>query len=67
MLKLIYLVLPVLGGLMAGIQAPINAGLGKKVGGFEGAFISFFIGTLFLAFIFIFLGKGNILNVFFRS
>ncbi|TLS36567.1 DMT family transporter [Pseudalkalibacillus caeni] len=48
----------------SGIQAPINGALGKKVGGFEGAFVSFFIGTVFLAFIVTFFGRGQLGNVF---
>jgi transporter family-2 protein len=64
MVKLFYLLLPIIGGILAGLQAPINAGLGRKIGGFEGAFVSFFVGTLFLTFILLFFGKGQILNVF---
>ena len=64
MSKVFFVFLAILGGIMGGMQAPINGTLGRKVGGFEGAFISFFIGTLFLVFIVLFLGKGNILNVF---
>ena len=36
------------GGLIA-LQAPINSGLGKAVGTFQAAFVSFSIGTLLLA------------------
>jgi bacterial/archaeal transporter family-2 protein len=38
------------GGLVA-LQAPINSTLGKQVGTFQAAFVSFTIGTLFLALI----------------
>ena len=37
----------VVGGLVA-IQAPINSGLGRSVGSFQAAFISFAIGTTLL-------------------
>ncbi len=37
----------VVGGLVA-LQAPINSGLGRTVGTFQGAFISFAIGTTLL-------------------
>jgi transporter family-2 protein len=36
------------GGLLA-LQAPINSGLGKAIGTFQGAFISFGTGTVILA------------------
>ncbi len=36
------------GGLVA-LQAPINSGLGRAVGTFQGAFLSFVIGTTLLA------------------
>jgi bacterial/archaeal transporter family-2 protein len=36
------------GGMIA-LQAPINSGLGRAVGTFQGAFLSFAIGTVFLA------------------
>ncbi|HEX8104548.1 MAG TPA: DMT family transporter [Solirubrobacteraceae bacterium] len=36
------------GGLVA-LQAPINSGLGKSIGTFQAAFISFSIGTVLLA------------------
>ena len=36
------------GGLLA-LQAPINSGLGKAIGTFQGAFISFATGTVILA------------------
>jgi bacterial/archaeal transporter family-2 protein len=38
------------GGLIA-LQAPINSGLGKAVGTFQAAFVSFLLGTVVLALI----------------
>src|SRR3954451_20458320 len=38
------------GGLIA-LQAPINSGLGKAVGTFQAAFVSFLLGTVVLAII----------------
>src|SRR3954469_16117083 len=38
------------GGLIA-LQAPINSGLGKAVGNFQAAFVSFALGTVVLALI----------------
>jgi bacterial/archaeal transporter family-2 protein len=38
----------VVGGMVA-LQAPINSGLGKAVGNFQAAFVSFLVGTVILA------------------
>jgi bacterial/archaeal transporter family-2 protein len=38
----------VVGGMVA-LQAPINSGLGKAVGNFQAAFVSFLVGTIILA------------------
>ena len=38
----------VVGGMVA-LQGPINSGVGKAVGTFQAAFISFFVGTVVLA------------------
>ncbi|TXK87375.1 DMT family transporter [Parageobacillus sp. SY1] len=63
-MKFLYILLALLGGMMAGIQAPINGSLGKKIGSVAGAFTSFFVGTLFLAFLVLFFGKGQITHLF---
>ncbi|CAM4055896.1 DMT family transporter [Lederbergia lenta] len=63
MAKLIYIIISILGGMLAGIQAPVNGELGKKIGTFEGALFSFFIGTLFLTFIVLFFGKGQMSGI----
>jgi transporter family-2 protein len=63
-MKLLYIILALLGGMMVGVQAPINGNLGKKIGSFEGAFTSFFVGTLFLTFLVLFFGKGQITHLF---
>lgn len=60
--KILFIIIAIIGGISAGLQAPINGALGKRVGGFEGAFVSFVIGTFFLFFVFLFFGKGNILE-----
>lgn len=59
-MKLFYVAIAILGGLMVGIQAPINGTLGKKVGAIEGSFFSFMVGTLGLFIVMSFLGKGNL-------
>ncbi len=38
----------VVGGMVA-LKAPINSGLGKTVGNFQAAFVSFAVGTIILA------------------
>ena len=60
MLKLIFPLLALIGGMAVATQGQINGGLGKKVGVIEGSFISFSIGTLALLFILLFFGSGNI-------
>jgi bacterial/archaeal transporter family-2 protein len=63
MLKWIYPLLALAGGIAVGIQAIVNGGLGKKVGTMEGSFISFLIGTTALFFVVLFFGKGNMLAI----
>ncbi|MDR9793633.1 DMT family transporter [Aeribacillus sp. FSL K6-2848] len=63
-MKWIYIFLAILGGMMIGIQSPVNGSLGKKIGAVEGAFVSFFVGTMVLAFLVLFFGKGNITDLF---
>jgi bacterial/archaeal transporter family-2 protein len=60
MLKIIFPLLALVGGMALATQGQINGGLGKKVGVFEGSFISFSVGTLALLFILLFFGTGNI-------
>jgi bacterial/archaeal transporter family-2 protein len=60
MLKLIFPLLALIGGMALATQGQVNGGLGKKVGVIEGSFISFSIGTLALLFILLFFGSGNI-------
>jgi bacterial/archaeal transporter family-2 protein len=45
-------------GALVAIQAPINSHLGKKVGTFQAAFVSFAVGTLLLAGIVALAGGG---------
>ncbi|UCZ51413.1 DMT family transporter [Bacillus shivajii] len=64
MTKLSFLFIALIGGILAGSQASINGELGKRIGGFEAAFVSFFIGTVFLTLCMIFFGRGQVLQVF---
>jgi transporter family-2 protein len=58
--KILFPLLAVIGGMALAVQGQINGGLGRKVGVIEGAFISFAIGTLALLFILLFFGNGNL-------
>jgi bacterial/archaeal transporter family-2 protein len=62
-LKILYPLLAVIGGMTIAVQGQINGGLGKKVGVIEGAFISFSVGTLALLFILLFFGNGQISTI----
>ncbi len=63
MIKLLFTIFAIIGGLAISLQASINGGLGKRIGTIETSFVSFAIGTLALLFMVIFLGKGNILAI----
>ncbi|WP_235846576.1 DMT family transporter [Neobacillus drentensis] len=58
-----YLLLAIIGGTLIGTQAGINGVLGKRIGVIEGSFVSFFIGTIILLLLAIFLGKGDLIKV----
>lgn len=57
------IIFALVGGILVGIQAGVNGILGSKIGAIEGAFISFFTGTLALLLVVIFFGRGNLLAV----
>lgn len=59
----IYVLLAIIGGISLGVQAGINGVLGKRIGVIEGSFVSFFIGTIILLLLVIFMGKGDLLKV----
>lgn len=58
-MNILFTIFALLGGVAVAIQAQINGGVGKKVGVLEASFISFSIGTIALAFIVLFFGKGH--------
>ncbi|WP_257009845.1 DMT family transporter [Evansella halocellulosilytica] len=64
MVKFYFIIIAVIGGMLAGTQASINGELGKKIGSIEAAFFSFFIGTVFLTLCMIFTGKGQVTQIF---
>jgi transporter family-2 protein len=53
-----------LGGIATGVQAGVNALLGRKIGTIEGAFVSFMVGTVALFLLMLFFGKGNLGQMF---
>jgi transporter family-2 protein len=63
-MKLLFVFLAIIGGIVAGTQAPINGELGRRIGSIEAAFVSFFVGTLVLILFTIFFGKGQLLQAF---
>ncbi|HHY25262.1 MAG TPA: DMT family transporter [Desulfitobacterium dehalogenans] len=62
-MKGIFVFVALFGGMMLGIQTPINGTLGKRVGGIEGALISFAVGLICLSLVVLFFGKGNLSQV----
>lgn len=63
-MKWLYVATALFGGILVGIQTPINGALGKRIGGIEGALVSFLVGTVSLVFALLFYGKGNLNGVF---
>ena len=59
MSRIIYILFIVLGGASAAVQSPVNSGLGKRIGVFEGGLWSFATGTLLLLFLVLLFGKGD--------
>jgi bacterial/archaeal transporter family-2 protein len=64
MSKILFLIVAIAGGMLAGTQAPINGELGRKIGSLEAALMSFFIGTILLTLLALFFGKGQLLHLF---
>ncbi|QAS51065.1 DMT family transporter [Halobacillus litoralis] len=60
----ILMLLVFIGGVGMAIQSSVNGGLGQKIGVFEGAFVSFLVGTVVLFIVMLFFGRGNIIQVF---
>lgn len=51
------------GGIMVALQPSLNGRLAQKVGTIESSFISFAVGTLALAVVMLFAGKGSLRGV----
>lgn len=56
---ILFICLALLGGAAQGVQAPVNAALGKSIGVFDATFVSFLVGIILLFFFVLFLGKHN--------
>lgn len=54
------LILSVVAGLLAGIQTPVNAALGKTIGFLESSLVSFAVGAGAMAVVVSFIGRGNL-------
>ena len=57
--KLFYIIFVIFGGAAAAVQAPINAGLGKRIGVLETGLWSFSSGMVLLLVLTLLLGKGQ--------
>lgn len=62
-MKAIFVIIAVFGGMLLGVQTPINGALGKRVGGIEGALVSFAVGVICLSFVVLLFGKGNLSQI----
>ena len=61
--QIMLLVMMFFGGIAIAVQPSINARLAQKVGALESSLISFAVGTLFLAAVVMFAGRGSIKGV----
>lgn len=59
MSRIIYILFIVFGGASAAVQSPVNSGLGKRIGVFEGGLWSFATGTLLLILLVLLFGRGS--------
>ncbi|UZJ78830.1 DMT family transporter [Fictibacillus sp. KU28468] len=63
MAKVIVLLLALFSGMGQSMQAAVNGTLGKKIGSIEGAFVSFFTGTVMLLIFMLIWGNGSLSTV----
>ncbi|MCK6255249.1 DMT family transporter [Fictibacillus sp. KIGAM418] len=63
MAKVIVLLLALFSGMGQSMQAAVNGTLGKKIGSIEGAFVSFFTGTVMLLILMLIWGNGSLSTV----
>lgn len=61
--QILLLVLMFFGGIAIAVQPSINGRLAQKVGALESSLISFAVGTLFLAAVVLFAGRGSLRGV----
>lgn len=61
--QILLLVMMFFGGIAIAIQPSINGRLAQKVGALESSLISFAVGTLFLAAVVLFAGRGSLRGV----
>jgi transporter family-2 protein len=55
-----YILVMIGGGVLLAFQSPINAGLGRNIGTYEAALISFLVGSLGTLVAALLFGKGNL-------
>ncbi|MDN4076097.1 DMT family transporter [Fictibacillus terranigra] len=63
MANVIVLLLALFSGMGQSMQAAVNGTLGKKIGSIEGAFVSFFTGTVMLLIFMMIWGHGSLSTV----
>jgi transporter family-2 protein len=61
--QVVFVVLMILVGAALAFQAPINASLGRTIGAFEAALVSFGVGTIGAVVVVLLAGKGNLRDV----
>ena len=62
-IKGLFVFVAMFGGMMLAIQTPINGSLGRRVGGIEGALVSFTVGMLCLTIVVLIFGQGDLREV----
>jgi transporter family-2 protein len=63
LVKLIFPLLALIGGMAIATQGQINGGLGKKIGVIESSFMNFAVGSLVLLLVLLFFGNGHISSI----
>lgn len=59
-MRILWVLLGIAGGMAIGMQAAINAALGRTIGVLETAFVSFLVGALCLGGMVVFAGNGRL-------
>lgn len=63
MSRVLYVLFMILGGAALAVQSPVNSGLGRRIGVFEGGLWSFTTGMLLLVLLVILFGHGHLTQI----